>query len=75
MPGHYRPGPVYRPHPIPMPIPHGSCRAVMIDRFNRVVRQYWGNEPFGMCRSALRQCSWDLNRMGAWGYRCSSTGW
>lgn len=74
-PGHYRPGPVIVIRPrYPMPMPGRNCRAVMVDRFDRVVRQYWGYESYGMCRSALRDCNWDIQRMGAWGYRCS-TAW
>lgn len=76
-PGHNRPGPVIVIRPRPIPRPSRSCQVVMVDRFDRVVRRYWGHEPagYGMCRSGLRDCNWDLNRMGAWGYRCATVRW
>ncbi len=70
-----RPGPVIVVRPRPMPRPR-SCQVVMADRMNRVVRRYWGHEDYhSMCRSGLRQCNYDLNRMGAWGYRCATVRW
>lgn len=64
---------VIRPRPMPRP---RTCEVVMTDRFNRVVRRYWGHSsPRSMCREGLRQCQWDLNRMGAWGYRCATVRW
>lgn len=82
--GPRRPGPVIvvRPRPVPpvvirpRPIPSRSCQVVMTDRFNRVVRRYWGHENgHSMCRSGLRDCNRDLNRMGMWGYRCATVRW
>lgn len=68
---------VIRPRPIPRPMPHARmCQVVMTDRVNRVVRRYNARTDFnGMCREGLRQCNYDLNRMGMWGYRCATTRW
>ncbi len=74
-PGHHRPGPVIVIRPRPLP-PTRSCQVVMTDRVNRVVRRYWGNSDWnGMCRDGLRQCNYDLQRMGMWGYRCATVRW
>lgn len=71
-----RPGPHYpvpRPHPNPAP---RFCEVVMTDRVNRVVRRYRGTSDWnGMCRDGLRQCNYDLQRMGMWGYRCATVRW
>ncbi len=89
-PGHHRPIPghnrgpvVIRPRPVPPVIirprplpPTRSCQVVMTDRVNRVVRRYWGqSNGNGMCRDGLRQCNYDLQRMGMWGYRCATVRW
>lgn len=64
---------IIRPRPIP---PTRMCQVVMTDRYNRVVRRYWGNmNGNGMCREGLRQCNYDLNRMGMWGFRCATVRW
>lgn len=71
-------GPVIvRPIPRPMPRPQmRPCQVVMTDRVNRVVRRYHAWTDYnGMCREGLRQCNWDLNRMGMWGYRCATVRW
>lgn len=82
-PRHNRGPVVIRPRPIPpviiyrpRPIPSRSCQVVMTDRLNRVVRRYWGySNANGMCRDGLRQCNYDLQRMGAWGFRCATVRW
>ena len=83
-PGHHRGPVVIRPRPVPpviirprpIPYPSRSCQVVMTDRVNRVVRRYWGHSNGnGMCRDGLRQCNYDLQRMGMWGYRCATVRW
>ncbi len=83
-PGHHVPGPVvirrpipgpHYPHPVPHPAPR-FCEVVMTDRVNRVVRRYRGTSDWnGMCREGLRQCNYDLQSMGMWGYRCATVRW
>lgn len=77
-PAPHRPLPpvVIRPRPIPRPAPSRVCRVVMTDRMNRVVRRYQGWSDYnGQCRDGLRQCHFDLQRMGMWGYRCATVRW
>lgn len=70
------PGPRPMPYPVPRPAPTRSCQVVMTDRVNRVVQRYHSWTDFnGMCREGLRQCNYDLQRMGGWGYRCATVRW
>ncbi len=68
---------VIRPRPRPAPRPtYRPCQVVMVDRMNRVFRRYRGYTDYnGMCRDSLRQCNYDVQRMGMWGYRCATVQW
>lgn len=71
----HRPRPVPHPVPHPRPVPNpypANCTVVAVDRFNRVVANFWGyRDPYsGMCRDALRNCNFEMNRRGWYDVRC-----
>lgn len=49
------------------------CQVVAVDRFNRVIAYFYGHTDrrSRMCRSALRQCNYEIRRRGWWGVRCA----
>ena len=49
------------------------CRVVAVDRFNRVVAHFYGHTDrrSPICRSALRQCNYEIRMRGWWGVRCT----
>lgn len=49
------------------------CQVVAVDRYQRVIARFYGrtHPRSRMCRSALRQCNYEIRRRGWWGVRCT----
>lgn len=52
--------------------PGQSCRVVAVDRYNRVVANFYGQIDWrtGQCRDALRNCNYEIRRRGWYDVRC-----